>query len=309
MNKKTHNYLLIMFLLGIFIGAMDTGIVSPARTVISQGLGISINSSIWIITIYSLAYAVIMPISGKLSDKHGKKKVFLYSIIIFGLGSTLCGISNFVGGYPLLIAARIIQAIGGGGIMPIATAYIGDSFPAEKRGAALGMVGATYGIATTLGPSIGSSLLSLFGNSNWGILFFINVPICIIVIIMSFSIKENDKIYNDKKMDVKGSVLVSIMILSLMYALTNLQFHDFINSLKSISVYPFIIIFVILLPIFIHLEKKTEDPIINLKYFKDRNIAITLLLSFIVGCGLMGIVFLPQFAENLLGIKSGSEDI
>lgn len=256
MNKKTHNYLLIMFLLGIFIGAMDTGIVSPARTVISQGLGISINSSIWIITIYSLAYAVIMPISGKLSDKHGKKKVFLYSIIIFGLGSTLCGISNFVGGYPLLIAARIIQAIGGGGIMPIATAYIGDSFPAEKRGAALGMVGATYGIATTLGPSIGSSLLSLFGNSNWGILFFINVPICIIVIIMSFSIKENDKIYNDKKMDVKGSVLVSIMILSLMYALTNLQFHDFINSLKSISVYPFIIIFVILLPIFIHLEKK-----------------------------------------------------
>lgn len=306
MEKKTQKFVLIMFLLGIFIGAMDTGIVSPARGVISNGLGISTNTSIWIITIYTLAYAVVMPISGKLSDKYGKKKLFMYSIIIFGIGSTLCGVSNFIGGFPLLIAARIIQAIGGGGIMPIATAYIGDSFPQEKRGSALGLVGATYGIATTLGPTIGSALLNFVGNENWGVLFFINVPICIAVVLMSLKLKETESIFNDKKMDVKGSIVVSGMILSLMYALTNLQFHDFLNSIKSTSVYPFLLIFAVLIPLFIYLESKAEDPILNLNYFKDRNIAITLMLSFIVGCGLMGIVFVPQFAENVLKIKVGS---
>lgn len=306
MGKKTQKFALIMFLLGIFIGAMDTGIVSPARAVISNGLGINTNTSIWIITIYTLAYAVAMPISGKLSDKYGKKKLFMNSIIIFGIGSTLCGISNFIGGFPLLIVARIIQAVGGGGIMPIATAYIGDSFPQEKRGSALGLVGATYGIATTLGPTIGSALLNIVGNENWGVLFFINVPICIAVVLMSLRLKESEAIFNDKKMDVKGSVVVSGMILSLMYALTNLQFHDFWNSLKSTSVFPFLIIFVVLIPLFIFIEKGAEDPILNLNYFKDRNIAITLMLSFIVGCGLMGIVFVPQFAENVLKIKVGS---
>ncbi|MEG0668452.1 MAG: MFS transporter [Clostridium sp.] len=306
MEKKTQKFVLIMFLLGIFIGAMDTGIVSPARGVISNGLGISTNTSIWIITIYTLAYAVVMPISGKLSDKYGKKKLFMYSIIIFGIGSTLCGVSNFIGGFPLLIAARIIQAVGGGGIMPIATAYIGDSFPQEKRGSALGLVGATYGIATTLGPTIGSALLNFVGNENWGVLFFINVPICIAVVLMSLKIKETESVFNDKKMDVKGSIVVSGMILSLMYALTNLQFHDFLNSIKSTSVYPFLLIFAVLIPLFIYLESKAEDPILNLNYFKDRNIAITLMLSFIVGCGLMGIVFVPQFAENVLKIKVGS---
>lgn len=305
-SKKTQSALMVMFLLGIFIGGMDSGIISPARTVIADSLNVDASNSIWMVTIYTLAYAVIMPISGKLSDRYGKKKLFLFSIIIFGVGSALCGVSDYVGGYKLLLIARVIQAIGGGGIMPIATAFIGQSFPKEKRGAALGLVGATYGIATTVGPSIGSAIIQSFGTDNWGLLFFINVPVCIVVVIMALKIKIVELEYAKRKMDIRGSVVVSIMILALMYALTNLKFHNFIESVKSIDVYPYLIIFIILLPLFIYLENRVEDPIINLNYFKHRNICITLILSLVVGCGMMGVVFIPQFGENTLRLSQGS---
>ncbi|MFL0269718.1 MFS transporter [Candidatus Clostridium radicumherbarum] len=302
-NKKI---LLIMFMLGIFIGALDSGIVSPARTVIANSLSISQNSSVWVITIYTLAYAVSMPISGKLSDRYGKKKLFTISIFIFGLGSLLCGFSNYIGNYSLLLTSRVIQAIGGGGIMPIATAYIGESFPKEKKGRALGLVGGIYGIANVLGPTFGSAILDLAGSSHWGVLFFINVPIVIIVITISLLIKEESVIKAPKKMDISGSVIASLLILSLMYPITNLNFHDFINSFSSTQVYPFLILFVLLIPVFLIIEKKAEDPIINLKYFTSREIALTLLIAFTTGAGLMGIVFVPQFCENVLKIKTGS---
>lgn len=305
--KNKEKLALIVFLLGIFIGAMDTGIVSPVRTVIGDAFKISPNLSIWMITIYTLAYAVAMPISGKLSDKYGKRRIYTLSIIIFGVGSVLCGVSNYFDSFYFLLFARVVQAIGGGGIMPIATAYIGESFPQEKRGSALGLVGAVYGIATTLGPTIGSALINLVGASNWGVVFFINVPICIVVIILANGLKEDTvKEKLDKAMDVKGSVILSIMILSLMYGLTNLKFYDFKATITNLDVYPFLIIFVLLIPVFIFIENKAEDPVLNLKYFKDRDIVITLIISFIVGCGLMGIVFVPQFGENVLKIKTGS---
>ncbi|GFZ34266.1 MFS transporter [Clostridium zeae] len=306
MAKNNRTLLLIIFLLGIFIGALDTGIVSPARTVIASQLSISSSSSIWIVTIYTLAYAVSMPIAGKFSDRYGKKKVFALSIALFGIGSLLCGISNYAGSFSFLLAARVIQALGGGGIMPVATAYIGESFPIEKRGSALGLVGAMYGVSTTLGPTVGSALLNLVGNSNWGVLFLINVPICIGVIITALLIKDEGVLKEPKKMDVLGSIIVTVLILSLMYALTNLQFHDFTNSIASTKVWPYLITFIILLPIFIIVERKALDPILNLKYFTNREIALTLLISFITGAGMMGIVFVPQFGENALKLKTGS---
>ncbi|MDO5039246.1 MFS transporter [Clostridium sp.] len=305
-SKKVQNILMVMFLLGIFIGAMDDGIVSPARTIIADALNVSADVSIWMITIYTLVYAVVMPISGKLADRYGKKKLFVISIAIFGIGSALSGISDYLNSYSFLIVARVIQAVGGGGIMPIATAFIGESFPKEKRGSALGITGATYGIATTLGPTIGSAILNLFGNDNWGILFFINVPICIIVLLISIKVKIQEPKYTDRKLDVKGSVILSLMILGIMYGVTNLNFHDFYSSITSTKVYPYLIIFVVLLPIFIYLEKKAEDPVLNLNFFKNRNIVITLIMAFVVGCGMMSVVFIPQFGENVLRIPQGS---
>ncbi|MHC1684817.1 MAG: MFS transporter [Clostridiaceae bacterium] len=306
MDGKNRKIALAVFLLGIFMGAIDTGIVSPARTIIASGFKISDSLSVWMITIYSLAYAVAMPISAKISDRYGRRKIYLCSITIFALGSLLCGISDYYGNYTFFLLARVIQALGGGGIMPIATAYIGESFPPEKRGSALGMVGAIFGIATILGPTLGSSIINLAGSANWGYLFFINLPISIIIIVLALKLKEESYLKEIKKLDVLGSIIISALILSLMYSLTNLDFYNLAEIIKSEDVWPYLIIFFISIPLFIFVEKKAEDPVLNLSYFTNRNIAITLMISFIVGCGLMGVVFVPQLGENILKLKSGS---
>lgn len=305
-KKNGTGIAMLVFLLGIFMGAMDSGIVSPARDVIANGLGITESASVWMITIYTLAYAVSMPITGKLADTYGRKKVYMICVILFATGSLLCGVSDIVGSYQFLLTSRVIQAIGGGGIMPIATAYIGASFPEEKRGSALGMVGGVYGIATVLGPTLGSFVLSMAGNSRWGFLFLINVPISIIIIIAALKLKENKKESKVKKMDIWGSVVLSVMVASIMYGLTNLKFYDFANSIQSMDVWPYLIIFIAFIPLFISIEKRAEDPVLNLNFFTNKQTALTLFLSFIVGCGLMSTVFLPQFSENVLRIKRGS---
>lgn len=304
MKDKKRTLTLIVFLLGIFMGAIDSGIVSPARAVIKNSFGVSDSMGVWMITIYTLVYAVSMPIVSKLSDRYGRKRVYLFSITLFAVGSALCGISNYYGNYTFFLIARVIQAIGGGGITPIANAFIGNSFPPEKRGTALGFVGAIYGVATILGPTMGSTILDIFGVNNWGWIFFINLPITLIIFILSSNMDEN---LGDRKgkLDLAGSVVISIMILSLMYSLTNLDFFHIGESIKNISVYPYLIVFFISLPIFIIVESKASDPILNLRYFKEKQIILTLILGFITGVGLMGVVFVPQFAENTLKLQVG----
>lgn len=305
-KSKATTIAIIVFLLGIFMGAIDSGIVSPARTIIANTFNLSDSLSIWVVTIYTLAYAVSMPITGKLSDRYGRKRVYMISISLFAIGSFMCGLSNFFGNYEFLLFSRVIQALGGGGIMPIATAYIGSSFPLEKRGTALGLVGAVFGISTIVGPSLGSFILDIAGTDRWGFLFFINLPISIIILLLALNLKENKETNKLKKMDILGSVLITIVILSLMYGLTNLKFHDMLNSLKNLHVWPFLLIFAIALPFFIWVETKAEDPVLNIHYFTNKQIALTLGISFVVGCGLMGTVFLPQFGENVLKISSGN---
>ena len=152
----------------------------------------------------------------------------MISISLFAIGSFMCGLSNFFGNYQFLLFSRVIQALGGGGIMPIATAYIGSSFPLEKRGTALGLVGAVFGISTIIGPSLGSFVLDIAGSNNWGYLFFINLPISIIILGLALTLKENKKEGSLKKMDLQGSAMITIVILSLMYGLTN--FNDVFST-------------------------------------------------------------------------------
>ena len=111
-TKKESNYILVMiiYLAGIFMGAIDTGIVTPARTVIQSNLGVNEQTGIWMITIYTLAYATSIPIMGKLADKYGRKYIYLTSIFLFGLGSLFCGLSQDFGSFNLLLIARVVQA-------------------------------------------------------------------------------------------------------------------------------------------------------------------------------------------------------
>ncbi len=307
-TTKKSNFVLIMilYLAGIFMGAIDTGIVTPARTIIQNELGVSAQTGIWMITIYTLAYAASVPIMGKLADKFGRKYIYITCITLFGLGSLLCGLSGSFGGFPMLIVARVIQAIGGGGIVPIATAEFGTTFPPEKRGLALGLVGGVYGVANVFGASAGSAILDLFGTDKWEFIFYINVPISLFIIVCGlFTLQNNRDEENNKKIDIFGIFTLTVMVLSLLYGLKNLDFFDFGNSLLSTGVYPFLLVFLLFIPLFILSEKKAEDPVLSLSYFTDRNILVTLLLSTISGFLMMGVIFVPQFAENCLRMPTG----
>jgi len=306
MEKKKHTTLiLVLFLMGIFMGAIDNGIVSPAREIIQNSFGVSKGAGAWIITIYTLIYAVSMPISSKLSDTIGRKKMYMFGIIVFGIGSTLCGLSNFYGTFGFMLLARVIQAIGAGGILPIATTVIGQSFPPEKRGTALGMVGAIYGVATIIGPTLGSAIINIAGTAHWGFIFFINLPICILTLFLA-RVMEESKVAVKNKIDILGAVLLGGVIASLLYALTNTDFFDFKHSVTQTNVYPFLILFIILIPIFIWVEKHVQDPVLQIKYFKNRQMVTIFIIAFVVGIGMMGMVYMPQFAENTLKLKSGS---
>ncbi|MFT4143224.1 MAG: MFS transporter [Mobilitalea sp.] len=306
MEQKKHTTLiLILFLLGIFMGAIDNGIVSPAREIIQNSFSVSKATGAWMITIYTLVYAVSMPISSKLSDTIGRKKMYIFGIVIFGIGSALCGFSNFYGNFTFFLIARVIQAIGAGGILPIATTVIGQSFPPEKRGTALGLVGAVYGVATIVGPTLGSTLIDIAGLEHWGVIFFINVPICIVTLFLS-TVMEESKTTIRNRLDIAGALLLAAMIASLLYALTNMDFFHILGSLQQLKVYPFLVVFLLLIPIFILAEKRAADPVLSIKYFKNREIVTIFLIAFIIGIGMMGMVYMPQFAENTLKLKSGS---
>lgn len=295
-----------VYLLGLFIGALDTGIVTPARTVIQGDLGISEQLSVWIITIYTLAYAAAIPVMGKLADRSGRKYVYLASILLFGLGSLLCGLAQDVGSFGMLLVARAVQAVGGGGIVPVATAEFGTAFPPEKRGLALGLVGGVYGIANIFGASAGSLILSLFGQDNWQFIFYVNVPICAFIVVAGWFVLPNTKAERVKPIDGLGIAVLVVMVLALLYGLKNLDFFNLGTSVTSTDVWPFLLGFVVLLPVFVLIERRAADPVLNLSYFRNRDIVVTLAISVISGVILMGIIFIPQFAENVLKIPAGS---
>ena len=208
--------LIAVYLLGIFMGAIDTGIVTPARTIIQNDLGVNDTLGIWLLTIYTLAYAASIPVMGKLADRFGRKPIYLVSITLFGLGSLMCGLSQDVGSFAFLIFARAVQAIGGGGIVPIATAEFGTSVPPEKRGMALGLVGGVYGVANIFGASAGSLILDLFGTHNWQYIFYVNVPISIVIIGLGLAFLPNHKAEQVSKIDLFGITVLVAMILSLL---------------------------------------------------------------------------------------------
>ena len=298
--------LIAVYLLGIFMGAIDTGIVTPARTIIQNDLGVDDSTGVWLLTIYTLAYAASIPVMGKLADRYGRKPIYLVSITLFGLGSLLCGLSSDVGSFGFLIMARAIQAIGGGGIVPIATAEFGTSVPVEKRGMALGLVGGVYGVANIFGASAGSLILDIFGTHNWQFIFYVNVPISLVIIGLGLAFLPNRKAERTSKIDLFGITVLVAMILSLLYGLRNLDFFDLGTSITSVDVYPFLLAVLVLLPVLIIAERRAEDPVLNLTYFTRPAILTTLGLAFFSGVILMGVVFVPQFAENALRIPTGN---
>lgn len=215
MNQK---WAVLLFTIGVFMAALDNGIISAALTTINDSFQVSPSWGAWGITLYTLGLAVSVPIVGKLSDRYGRKKLFIIEVLLFGAGSLLVALSQ---NFPMFLLARLIQSLGGGGIFIIGSSHILTALPKEKQGTALGLLGAMNGIAAVLGPNIGSFILDMTGSWHW--LFLINLPIAAALIILSVPLMKETKGGTRKPLDLAGTVILSLAILAVMYGITNIN--------------------------------------------------------------------------------------
>jgi EmrB/QacA subfamily drug resistance transporter len=305
MNIKSSSstWAITLFCIGVFMAALDNGIISAALTTINRSFDVSANWGAWGVTIYTLGLAISIPIVGKISDRYGRKKLFIVEIALFGFGSLLVALSPNFGFY---LSARFIQALGGGGIFIIGSSHVLSTFPAERQGKALGILGAMNGVGAILGPNLGSFILDL--TDNWHFLFLINVPIAVILIILgSLKIQETNE-PSVGKLDLIGTILLSLAVLSIMYGLTNIEGTSLLESLATPDVYGFLLTGIALFTGLIffnrNLEKRNGDPILPVSLLVRPTYLLTLLIGALSGALLAGMIYIPSFSEQVLGIAA-----
>lgn len=287
LDKKTRNLILILFLIGVFMGSLDTGIIGPVLPSIEQSFNLTSRESNWIFTLFVITFMIGSPIMAKFSDFYGRKKIFILDVILFGIGSSLIAFSASI---ELIFIGRIIQGFGCGGIFPVGGAFIGDEFPLEERGKALGILGSVFGISAIGGPLVGAALIP-FG---WNWCFTINIPISILLIIFALYILPNIENNRKLKIDYSGIVILSLLSISLAYGLNQIDSSNFINSILSLNVAPFLIIFIILIPIFLIVEKRAEESIVAIHMLKNKEISIACIETLSYGIIYSSAIFIPS---------------
>lgn len=302
-KKKQFDVGFIVLLVGVFMAALDNGIISAALTTINASFDVSATSGSWGITLYALGLAVATPIVGKLADRFGRKRLFLIEIIIFTIGSLAVALSpNFT----FFLAARLFQSFGGGGIFIIASAHVLSTVKKEKQGSMLGLLGGMNGIASVIGPNIGSFLMDITGTWHW--LFLINIPIGIALIIGGSMVLKETKEKVMSRGDYLGITFLSLFILSIMFAVNNLGTGDLLNSLLDFSVLGLIVIGAILFAGLLFVEKRNEtknvDSILPYSLLKKSTYSMTLLMGLLSGTFIGAVIFIPSFAEQILGISA-----
>lgn len=281
--------------IAIFMTAIEATIVSTAMpTIAGQLRGGEIMS--WVFSIYLLTNAMMTPIYGKLVDRIGRKPIFIFGIIVFIIGSSLCGLS---GSMLELIIFRAIQGIGAGAIMPVAMTIIADIYPLDKRANILGLSSAFWGIASVVGPLCGGFIVDTIG---WHWIFFVNVPIGILLIILiQLFLVEPKKVQEKQPVDVAGALTLMLLLLALLYGFQTLSEPSGVTIITYIS----FILVAILGFLFVQIEKRAADPVISLDLFKNSTFMIINLIAALVSGFLMGIdVYIPMWMQGVLGLKA-----
>lgn len=307
MARKNASLAMVILTLGVFMSALDNGIIASALSSINYSFNVNEVQGTWGITLYTLGMAIVTPIIGKLADKYGRKKLFLIEIATFALGSLLVSLSpSFI----LFLAARLVQSIGGGGIFIIASSHVLSTYPKDKQGGLLGILGAVNGIASVVGPNLGSLILNMTGRWNW--LFLINLPIAILIIVSGWLVIPETKGADLKGLDLKGLVFLSLGIFSLMLAVTNLQSGALIASLLRLQVWGLLLISLGLFVAFVRSERKVSskiDPFLPYQLLKNKGFIITLLMGLLSGMLIAIFVFIPSFVEQRYGISADNSGV
>ena len=285
------------------MAGLDNGIVSSSLTTLTHAFGVTASWGAWMITIYTLGLAVSVPIMAKLSDRYGRKLMFLIAVVLFGLGSMSVALS---GAFWMVLSSRVLESLGAGGIFPIASGYIVATIPVDRQGRALGMVGGMNGIAAVIGPNVGSLILGVTGDWHW--LFWINVPIAAILLLMGQTRISESRAESQGRLDMGGILLLSAGVLSLMYGLTNLHGANLAQSFRAPDVYGFTLVGLVLLAIFWGYEKAVErrgkNTLVPMSLLQRPELRWTLAGGFASGVILASVIFLPAFVQTVLGWPS-----
>ena len=232
----------------------------------------------------------------KFSDFYGRKKIFILDVVLFGIGSCLIAFSANI---ESIFLGRIIQGFGCGGIFPVGGAFIGDAFPLEERGKALGILGSVFGISAIGGPLVGAALIPY----GWNWCFTINIPISIFIILFALYILPDTESKRKLKIDYLGIIILSLLSIFLAYGLNQIDSSNFISSLLSPKVLPFLLIFIILIPIFFRVEKRAEESIVAIHMLKNKEIRIACIETLAYGIIYSSAIFIPSLVILSMGLN------
>jgi EmrB/QacA subfamily drug resistance transporter len=270
-----------------FLVALDASVVSTAMpTVIGQIGGIHLYA--WVFSAYLLTSTVTVPIYGKLADLFGRKPVFLASIVVFLIGSMLCGQSQTM---EQLIAFRLLQGLGAGGVLPINQTILGDLYPLEQRARITGVFSSVWGVSGLLGPAIGGFLTE---HVSWRWVFYVNFPLCVLAIALIWSFWHERVQRRRHSIDYVGALTLSACITFFLLALQSsaelwLQF-----ALYALAA--------VLVPVFVWQERRAPEPLIPLGLFGGRAIGVSTLGGLLMGFTLYGqSAFVPPFVQGVIG--------
>ena len=279
-------------LFSILMASMDNTIVVTAMGTIVGDLG-GLENFVWVVSAYMVAEMAGMPIFGKLSDMYGRKRFFIFGLIVFMVGSALCGTADSI---VQLGIYRAIQGIGGGALVPIAFTIIFDIFPPEKRGKMGGLFGAVFGLSSIFGPLLGAYITDYI---SWHWVFYINLPLGILSLILIVLFYKESPVHQKQKIDWLGAITLIGAVVCLMFALElGGQKYDW-DSYFILSLFAG---FTILSIVFLYVETKVEEPIISFNMFKNRLFTGSTIVALFYGAAFMSAtVYIPIFIQGVYG--------
>ncbi len=295
-EKNVNKWIIALtVILPTFIEVMDTSVVNVSLPHIQGSLSAGVDEVTWVLTSYLVSNAVVIPMTGWLSNFFGRKRYLLFSITLFTLSSMMCGSATSLG---MLVVARIFQGIGGGGLQPLSQAILLETFPKKEHGMAMAVFGMGVVLAPILGPVVGGWITD---NWSWRGTFYINVPIGVLSIILTYIFIFDPPYIKKilKKVDYWGITFLVLGLGTLQVVLDKGEREDWFNSNFIVTL---LTISLVSLIIFVYIELHSENPVVDLRVFKDRTFSMGNIILFFVFFSLFGsIVMLPLYLQNLMG--------
>jgi DHA2 family multidrug resistance protein len=280
--------------LGALLEIIDTSIVNVALTDMQNALGATLTEITWVVSSYVVANVIILPLSAWLGERFGKKRYFIFSLVAFTGASVLCGLATSL---PLLIVARVLQGLGGGGLLAKAQAILFETFPREEQPVAQGFFGAIVIAGPAIGPTLGGWIVT---NADWRWIFFINLPVGIAAVFMCLAFLPDDVAAEREtgKVDWAGIGLLAVGLGCLQTVLEEGQADDWFDS-RFIS--GMFVAALAALAVFVWRQLTTDKPVVDLRVLRYRSLWAGSILSVVIGMGLYGALFaIPIFTQNLL---------